>query len=255
MARFGYAAKGLVYVVIGFIAVNAAFSTDQATGGSGALQEIMDETYGTILMAFVAVGLVGYVVWKLTQAFADPEHEGKDKEGAGKRVRYAVSALIYAGLAIQAFALVIGSGGGGGGGGNASGWTAKVMEQPFGRWAVGIFGVIVFCAGFYEFYAAYKDRFMKKLATSRMSATMERGVRIFGRAGRAARGVVFLVMGGFLVLAAVNYNPQEARGLGGALRTMEDQPYGPYLLAAVGAGLFAYGVFQFVKARYRRIPA
>lgn len=252
-ARFGYAAKGVVYVVIGALATMAALRLGGATTGmGGALETIVGQPYGKILLAVVAVGLVGYVTWRFLQAFLDVDRKGSDVKGLSVRAFYTASGLIYASLALGAVKLVLGSGGGGGGEAQAD-WTAKLMSQPFGRWLVAAAGGAVIGVGIYQAYQAITAKFRKRLESSEMSDLQDAWATLIGRIGFAARAVVFGMIGGFLIQAALKTNPQEARGLAGALRSLEEQPFGPWLLGAVGAGLAAFGLFQFVMARYRRI--
>ena len=140
-----------------------------------------------------------------------------------------------------------------GGGGSPDDWTARLMAQPFGRWLVVIAGAVIVGAGLYQFYKAYKADFRDELNLGAMSGRVKTWTTRSGRLGYAARGVVFGVIGIFLVQAALQTDPDEARGLGGALNTLASQPFGPYLLGAVALGLVAYGIFMFVMARYRRI--
>jgi len=254
LARFGYAVKGVVYGLIGILAVMAAFGSGGKTSGSrGVLGTIADGPFGQVLLGLIAVGLFGYALWRFVQSFADPDNKGTDAEGIIKRIGYFVSGVIHVGLGIAAIRLLLGSGGGGGS--NADSWTAKLMSQPLGLWLVGIVGLIVIGVGLRQFYKAKKADFFEKLKTGEMSASERTWAKRAGQAGLAARGVVFSIIGFFLIQAALNANPQEARGLGGALDTLAAQPYGPYLLGIVAIGLVGYGVYCWVNARYRKIPA
>lgn len=255
LARFGYAVKGVVYGLIGVLAVMAATGSGGETSDSrGVLHTIAGGPFGQILIGAVAIGLFGYALWRFIQALVDPDHKGSDAEGLVKRVGYFISGVLYAGLGLAAARLLLGNGGSGGGN-SADTWTAKLMAQPFGVWLVGIVGAIIIGVGLYQIYKAYKAKFMDKLKTGEMSATERTWAERLGRFGLSARGVVFSIIGVFLILAAVNTNPEEARGLEGALDTLAAQPYGPYLLGLVALGLVAYGIYCGVLARYRRIPA
>lgn len=249
IARTGYAAKGVVYGIVGVIAARAAFGNGgQATGSSGALQSLADSTLGLITLAAIAVGLACYVVWRAIGATLNPENES-----GGKRAFLAVTAIVHAGLAIEAARLALSGGSSGGSSGGAQSRTAELMSQPFGVWLVGAVGVIIAGFGLYQLGKAWKADLSDKLQLGRMNATARTWAVRSGRAGLAARGVVFCIIGGLLVTAAIRANPNQAEGLGGALRTLQDQPYGPWLLGIVAIGLVAYGVYMEVQARYRRI--
>lgn len=254
LARLGYAAKGLVYMVIGGIAVQAAVGRgDRVTGSEGALESVARQPFGRVLLAVVALGLVGYALWKLVQAIRDPEHKGGDAKGNAARVGFGISGLVHAGLALEAGRLVLGSGMGDGSESGADNRTAMLMEQPFGRWLVALVGLGILGFGLYELYRAYKEDVAKRMHLLGLDSDTRHWVIRSGRFGYAARGVVFGLIGFFLIQAALHYNPSEARGLGGALHALQGESYGPYLLGTVALGLIAYGIFAMVKARYRRI--
>ena len=276
IARLGYAVKGILYVLIGVLAVMAAFGGGGKTAGSrGAIKSVADAPFGNVLLWIVAAGLAAYALWRFTQAFLDPDDKGSDTEGIIKRIGYFISGLIHAGLTYWLVRGLLssgdpgsGSGGSGSGigsggsssgssssGGGASDWTATLMEQPFGPWLVGLVGGGVVAYGLYQLYKAATVDFSDKFKTDEMSETEKKVARVAGQAGLSARGVVFGLMGGFLIYAALTANPSEAKGLGGALDTLAAQPFGPYLLAAVAFGLAAYGVYCGVNARYRKIPS
>lgn len=254
LARLGYAAKGLVYVIIGFLAIKTAFS---AGGGvrdaSGALETLVNEPFGKTLLFVTGIGLLGYALWRFVQAVKDPDGEGRDARGMIKRVGYGVSGVLHAGLALQALALSRGKGSSGDSESNARDWTARLMEQPFGRFLVIAVGVIIMGWAVREFMAAYRAKFMRKLERPNVSPSTLKKIRTIGQVGYAARGIVAIMVGFFVMMAGVRYDPSQAKGLRGALETLLGQPYGPYLLALVGVGLLAYGIFQFVNARYRII--
>lgn len=251
LARLGYAAKGTVYIIIGALAFQAAIGTGgETTDQKGALQQIAQEPFGQVLLAIVAVGLFGYAIWRFVQSWLDPDNEGSDATAIVKRIGWAISGIIYAAFGVSAISILIGAGGGGS---SADDLTAMLMSQPFGIWLVGIVGAIVVGVGLYQFYRAYKAKFQNKLKLHEMSVTEMKWAKRLGRLGFSARGVVYTLIGIFLVQAAIRSNPDQAGGIGEALSTLAQQPYGPYLLGIVALGLIASGAFAFVQARYRRI--
>lgn len=253
LARLGYAAKGIVYVVVGVLAVRtAAGAGGDVEGTGGALGAILAQPFGKVVLAVVALGLVGYVVWRLVQATLDPEGRGTNAEGVVKRIGFGLSAVAYAALALQAAKLLTGNGGGSDSG--TSDWTARLLEAPAGRWLVGLAGLGALAFGLYECYRASRKDLARRLDLSDAPGAIRRRVVGLGRVGYAARGVVFLLTGWFLVRAARQFDPSEAQGLAGALEALRRQPAGPWLLGLVALGLAAYGAFQLVQARYRRIP-
>lgn len=254
LGRFGYAAKGVVYLIVGGLAVQAALGQGgQTTDQQGALTRIAEAPFGRSLIVIMAVGLIGYALWQLVRAALDTEHKGTDAKGLFGRAIYAGIAVIYAGLALTAIRMAMGIGSGQGSTEKTQGWTAWLMSQPFGVWLVGLIGAAVVANGLYQFYRAFKSNLTEDLNLTELDETRRTWVTRIGRAGYAARGVAFVMIGGFLVGAAMHHNPGEAQGLDGALATLAGQPYGPYLLGLVAAGLAAYGIFALVEARYRRM--
>jgi hypothetical protein len=254
LARFGYATKGVVYVIVGILAVMTAIGAGgSTTGSSGAIETIAQQPFGRILVGLTALGLIGYVIWRFVQAIMDPEDKGSDAKAMIARIGYAISGIVYAGLAFLAARMAL-SGGGSGGDSSQQALTAKLMSQPFGLWLVGSVGAIVIGVGVYHFYLAYKAKFMEEYKSGEMSATERRWAKRIGQFGLSARGVTFAIIGSFFIIAALREDPSEAKGLSGALDTLARQPYGPWLLGIVALGLVAYGVFCFSQARYRRIP-
>jgi Domain of Unknown Function (DUF1206) len=252
LARLGYATEGAVYSLIGLLAAGAAFGTGRATGQRGALEVVAGSPFGGILLGLIAVGFLGYALWRSVQVLADPDREGTDVKALGKRVGYGISALVYAGLAFSAVGVIFGTASEGGG--TPDDWTALLLPWPLGKvWVIG-FGIAVVGVGLHELYQAYKADFLEYLKLDEMGEKVRKWTERWGRLGIAARGIVFGVVGTFLIHAALEYDPQQARGLGGALQTLAQQPLGPWLLGAVALGLVANGLFMLSVARYRHIP-
>jgi len=251
-ARFGYAAKGVVYIIVGLLATEVALGLGgQVTDSEGALQAIMIQPFGKVLLLGIALGLVGYVLWCLVQAIVDPESQGTDTQRVLQRLGYALSALSYAGLTLAAAKMIIGLKNSKG---NSSvDWTARLLSQPFGRWLVVLVGVTVIGVGFSYFYRAYTTEFLNQFDVLEMSKIELFWATHLGRLGMSARGSISGVIGIFLTQAALRFNPEEAKGLGGALKAIAQQPYGLFLLGIIAIGLIAYGIYEIVLARYRRI--
>ena len=251
LGRFGYGAKGVVYVVLGAMALQAAFEAGKkAPGTQGALREIADKPLGEFLLWLLAAGLIGHALWRLVQAVRDTERKGKDAKGLAIRTGYIISAAIHVSLAVAAASIARGRPTRAN---SEQSLTADLMAMPFGRWLVAAIGLIVLGVGISQLYQAYSARFRERLRTAEMTPKEQRWAIRSGRAGYAARGITFGVIGVFLINAARQFDPQEAKGLAGALQTLENQPHGQWLLAIVGLGLLGYGVFQFILARYRRM--
>lgn len=255
MARAGYVARGVVYLLVGVLTVWAAINSGRASGTQDTMRSILEQPFGWILLGLIALGLICFALWRFVQTAVDPEERGTDAKGLRVRIGYAISGVANGALALQAAQLAwLGAASRGGGDGQgARDWTAKLMSQPFGVWLVGLLGAGIIVYGLWQLYRAYADKLSKRLDLSPVSPDTARMLRRISRAGLAARGVVFLIIGGFLIQAAMSHNPSEAGGLGEALHAIATTAYGPWLLALVALGLAAYGIYQFVQARYRRI--
>ncbi|HEX3128991.1 MAG TPA: DUF1206 domain-containing protein [Thermoanaerobaculia bacterium] len=215
----------------------------------GALQSIAEQS--RLLLALVAIGLAGYALWRFVQGGLDTENKGSDPKGLVTRGSMVASGIVYTGLAIAAARLVSGNGGGASGG--SQGFTADLMSKPFGRWLVVLIGIGIMVSGGYQLYDTWSKKFRKRLKLQEMSPDEERLATRTGQFGLAARGIVFLLSGWFLIQAGLRFDPSEAQGLGGALEALARQPSGPWLLGIVALGLIAYGAYSFLQARYRRI--
>lgn len=253
LARFGYAAKGVVYMIIGGLAVQSAIgSGGETTGPVGAIHEVAQQPFGQILLVLLIIGLLGYVLWRFVEAIVDPEHEGSDAKGLVKRASYLVRGVIYASFAAAAVGILTGNGSGSSSGQEES-MTARLMAQPFGIWLVALVGLMIIGAGIYQFYEGYAAKFKEKLKLGEMSKTQRKWTIFSGRMGLIARSIVYTIIGIFLIQAAWQTDPQAAGGLEEALRTLASQPYGPWLLGVVALGLVLYGIYSLALARFRRI--
>lgn len=254
IARAGYVAKGAVYAAVGVLAGRVALGAGgKTTGTGGAVESIGSQPFGKAMLVLLALGLTGYALWKLVQGIMDPDERGSDIGGIVRRVAYGGSALIHLGIAFGALEELFGVEGQST---TLDQWTAYAMsyQPPLGQILVGLVGLGVLVVGLYQFYAGVSGRFRQEIETYNMNEAA-RWALLTGRVGTVARAIVILLAGSFVVLAAWQSDPGETRGLGGALETLVRQPFGPYLLGIVAAGLITYGVFMLVVARYRDIEA
>ncbi len=254
LARFGYFTKGLVYVVVGLLAALAGFGMGgETTDMRGSMRTISAQPFGKILLGAIALGLVGYVAWRLVQAVADADGKGSKFKGIALRIGYGFSGLVYAGLAFTAVKVLLDARDADDSGNMQRDWTARLMAMPFGNWVVMLVGASVIGFGIYQLYKGFKAKFRKHLKLDEMSEMKQKWAILCGRLGYAARGIVFIVIGIFLTRAALRFDPTEAQGLEGALDSLAQNNFGPWILGLVAAGLAAYGIYMMVEGFYRRI--
>jgi hypothetical protein len=254
LARAGYVAKGVVYTVIGLLALRAALyhEDNKVADTQGALGTIVQQPFGQFLLVLVTVGLVGYALWRVVQAALDTENAGAGMHGILKRLGFVISGLAYGFLAFTAVELILGRQHKHNSTGTQHG-TERLLALPFGPWLVGIVGIVVCILGLGQFHKAYRGKFQRKLQSGQMSDIEQKWAKQVGRVGLAARGVVFGIIGYFLIQAARQDDSQEARGMAGAQRSLGHLPFGPWVLGVVAVGLIAYGFYMFIEARYRRL--
>ncbi len=251
MGRVGFAAMGVVHLLVGILAIMSVVSIASASGTEGALRQIVRLPFGQILLIIVAVGLVNYALWRFIQASMDTDAKGSDFKGFATRIGFAVIGVVYLGLSFSAVKIFLGAQDK-----NdvwAESWTAWLLAQPFGQWLVGLAAAIAAIVGILHFYIAYATKFRENWKLEEMSESQENWGTWFGIVGFIARGVVFCIIGFFLAYAAWQSNAGRVRDFGSALDALEQQPYGVWLLGIVAVGLFSYGFFIFSQVRFRRI--
>jgi hypothetical protein len=250
LARAGFVSRGLIYGIIGILAIELASGTSgNSASQNGALETIAEQPFGKLLLFLVAIGLGGYAFWRLMRALLG--HGPEDSDSTFDRVAALASGTVYAGLCAIAVEILFGSGGNRSG--SAHKTTAGVFGWPGGTWLVGIAGAILIGVGLYQGYRGLSKDFLEDSKTEEMSPRMRDWVEWIGVFGHLARAVVFGLVGVFLIKAAIDFDPNKAVGLDGALAKVERASYGPFLLGVVAAGLFAFGVYSLSDARYRRI--
>lgn len=250
-ARAGLVARGVVYGIIGVLAVKLAIGEGgSTTSQQQALQEIAQQSFGKTLLVITAIGLAGYATWRLVRAAIG--HGPEDSDSALDRIGGLVSGIGYLLLCIAAVEIIIGSGGGGGSE-EASKTTGGVLGWTGGVYIVGIAGAATIFEGLDQGYKAITQSFLEKSKTGEMSPAMKTTFTRIGVFGHLARMVVFVLIGYFLLKAAIDFNPDAAISLDGALSKLAQADYGPYLLGVVAFGLIGFGLYSLLDARYRKV--
>lgn len=256
LARLGFAAKGTVYLVIGWLALMTAVNAGgQTTDPQGAITAIYQHPFGKFLLFVIFIGFVGYAVWKFVCAALDLDMHETGMKDTLKRVGYAIVGVTYLGLALAALRLATQNAAPKGSNATTQDWTARLLAAPGGAALVVLVGLIVLGIAVAMAMEAWKLRFERNFPMGSMNDAERKATRYSGRFGIGALSAVFVIIGIFLIDAALRHDPTKARGLAGALATLSAQPFGPLLLGVVALGLMAYGVYGYVEARYRRMGA
>jgi hypothetical protein len=250
--RFGYIVRGVLYLVIGLIALRLAFGIrGDAMSQTGAIVMIGHQPFGIILLVSVCVGLAGYSLWGAICAALDPLHEGHSLGGLVHRAGFAASAIAYAGLLIVTIRFIMGSHPHGT---TSYAWITQLLAKPYGAWLIGIIGLATIVGAVVgEIVPGMRGSFRTDLDLARRSRSEHRWAMRLGRIGIIARGIVFTIIGIYLVAAAFHANPHHQTGTDGALLGLARQPFGLALLAGAGLGLITFGVFSMMCARWWRM--
>src|SRR3954452_9678361 len=250
LSRAGFVARAAIYLIIGVLALELALGAGgEATNQQGALQMLARQPFGKGVLVLVAIGLAGYAAWRLARAALG--HGPEESDSGLDRISALGSGIVYAGLCVIAIQVLVGSSGSSSGQTHKT--TAGVLGWPAGAWLVGISGVVLVGIGLYQGYRGVSRDFLEDAKVGDMSAGVKKAYAWLGTLGYLARMLVFCLVGAFLVKAAVDYEPQKAIGLDGALAKVAHQSYGHVALGVVAAGLIAFGLYSLADARYRRI--
>lgn len=251
-ARIGFAARGLVYILIGWLALDAARTGAEPSDNQGALGSMSDAPLGHALLAICAIGFAGYAFWRIAEAVFDPEGRSRTMKGKAERVAYLISGATHVSLSIAAAKLALRQSSaehGSPGDETAQSWSAWLLDKPGGMALLIAAGIGLLAVAAAQALKAYKAKFDELGG----DVPAPKYVRWIGRLGYGARTVVFAIIGCLLITAAVHHDPSQAGGLGNALTELRAQPKGPLVLAVAGVGLALFGVFSLVEARFRRI--
>jgi hypothetical protein len=243
--RFGMVAYGVVHLVVAWLAVQLALG-DHGENASqkGAMQTLAKQSFGTPLLWLVAIGMFVLVLWRVIEVFVGHREYTGGKRWR-KRATSAFKAIIYGYIGVTALRYAVGAGSG-----KSSNYTAKLMDQPYGRWLVGAVGAAIILYGVSYARRGWTEKFMENLDARGTIGDTGTAYRWIGKIGYIAKGIAFCVVGGLFIAAAVNHEPKKSGGLDDALHTVLQQPFGPFLLILIAAGIACYGLFCFARARH-----
>lgn len=249
VARAGFAVSGVLHLLIGLVAIRLATGGQGKADVSGAMAELASQPAGPVLLWSSFVACVALALWQTSDAVFDFQHLPA-KEKLGKKLKAALQAVVYAALAVTLASFARGTGKDQGR--TTSDFTATLMKAPGGVVLLLAIGAAVAVTGIIYAIRGFRKSFIKYLRMP-SSDTARTAVKVLGVAGYAAKGIALLLVGLLIIIATVTVHPEESTGLDGGLKGLREQPYGIYLLAAVGAGLICYGVFMMVRARLAKM--
>jgi hypothetical protein len=244
--RIGMVAYGIVHLTIAWLGIQLALGDHSGSASrNGALKQLAQQPFGEVVVWVVAIGMFLLVLWKLLEAFIDFTLE----DGAKKALKPASNvfkAIVYGTLGVSAVRVATGSKSKS----NTSDYTAKLMDQPFGRWLVGLVGLAIIGYGGYLVYRGWTEKFLKHLDPEGRSGDAGKAYRLFGKVGYIAKGIAIAVIGVLFLYAAIDHSAKKSGGLDQALHKVLQQPFGPVLLFAISVGIGCYGLFCFARARH-----
>ncbi|WP_078651298.1 DUF1206 domain-containing protein [Streptomyces xylophagus] len=248
--RAGFVARGVVYVLVGALALQIAFGGGgREADRQGALQQVAAQPFGKVMLWLLVVGFGCMTIWRASGAILD---NGPSRK-VGSRLLDGGRAVFYGFVCWGTASFAAGTGGSSGSDAKSQDWTASALKLPAGQELVGLVGCVLIGVGATLAVRAVMRRFLKKLETEKMSRRVRQVVTGLGVGGGVARGVVFAGVGVFALIAAVRFDPHQAKGMDATLRTFAHTPAGPWLLVAVAIGLVLFGGFSFASARWRRL--
>lgn len=241
----GQASKGVVYIIIGALTALAAFDMGgQKAGKSNVIDFLQNQPFGNFIIYLLAIGIFAYAAWRFYKAIADPKNKGEDPSGLAKRFGYMCSGAIYG-----AFGFTLLSGGGGGS--NGRHFLAQVMDKSYGPILIGLTGLIIIGVGIYQIHKGYSGKYLEELNATR--SDRRDLLNKSGKFGYMARGVVFGIIGYFVVQAAYTENADIIRGTEGAFSYLQGFSYGWLIMGLIAIGLLGHGIFMIFVARYSSV--
>ena len=254
LARFGFAARGVLYLLIGALTVELALGQGgKSASQAGALQTVAHQPFGEVLLIAIAVGFGGYALWRLMQAALGHGPEGGGEDTPGYRIMALASGLIYLSFMVLSIRILTSPNHNAGQKPKAGHAAADVLSLPGGQFMLGIVAAVLIGAGLYQAYRGVTAKFVEDAKIGEMSPTVRTWYTRVGVAGYLGRAAVFGLTGALVAAAAISNRAHQAKGLDGALQKLGNQPFGVVLLLVVAAGLVAFGLYSLADARYRRI--
>jgi succinate dehydrogenase/fumarate reductase cytochrome b subunit len=252
LGRAGLAARGAMYILIGIIAVQIGTgNSHQQADRTGAIRLVAQTPFGSVILWLLVIGFAAMTLWRLSEAIWGAA--GGDGRKASKRVANLARAVFYGAVTYGILEYALGVGAPSSSDKQSQDLTAAALKAQGGQAIVAIAGLLIVGGGLYVGYRAYKRKFLKRLRMASASIRTRKVVTRLGQVGGVARGIVFVTVGIFLIIAAQDANPRQAKGIDSALRALAHTPLGPWLLVVIALGLVTFGVYSWCEARWRAV--
>lgn len=251
IARVGLTAYGLVYLLIGWLALKIAWGASPESGDqTGALATIAEAPFGRILLYLLVIGLIAMMVWQFANAAFAKKIDDDGAKGIAKRVGEVITGIVFGALAFTTFRMA--SGQGASSSQSQQEQTSGIMSLPFGRPLAILIGLVIVGVGIFTIVRAIQRTFLDHIDKA-VPPAIRSWIERAGLAGYIANGIGLSLIGALFAYAAITFDPAKSNGLDGALRTILTAPFGRFLLTFVALGFVCYGLFQFARARYERL--
>lgn len=251
VVRLGFLAKGLIYSLMGILAFRLAIglSGGRIVDASGVLRTLLVQPFGLIMLAVISFGILGYAAYYVFEAAMDTRHRGGGLKGWTHRTLTIIKAVAYGTIGVEALRLVLGDRTAAGG---PEETASIVMLFPLGAWFLVLVGVGIAIYGFTQLRMTWNCKFDDDLDEARVRRDA-RWLLTIGRLGIGARSIILVLIGLTVAWAGVEQRPSNADGYRESLMTLFFQPFGGWILAAIGGGLFLFGLFELAHVKYARI--
>ncbi len=244
LARAGYAVSGVIHLILGFVIVKIGLGSGGEADSSSAMTQLREAPLGAVILWVSAAAFLALALWQLFDAF-------RSGQGAKDRAKAGGKFVMYASLAFSAASIAMGSGGSNGDK-QAESASQTLMSWPAGPFLVGAVGLGILAGGVYHVVKGATKKYLDDLK-GLPSGGAGTGVKVLGTAGYIAKGIALGAVGVLFVIAAVQTDPDQAKGFDGGVESLLGMPAGPVLVVLIGLGFAAYGLYSFARARYARM--